>query len=131
MKLVRKFIRLLPIIYLLFIFLVLIFGKGVWENIGTYTTLEEKIHVIVSSININSSVFEGIILLFEELQGPFIVILQWFQNNMGVDNYFIQIIFSILCYELWCSLIFLLFDVFSFIFNVAEAWLRKGEKLNE
>lgn len=115
MKYVKKLLRLLPIALLLFPMLAMIFNYGMSVNL--------------TDLNITASWFTDIYDLFYGLIGPFEPLLQWFDVNI-VDNTILTLSFSVMCYELYLSLIFIMFDLINVIISWTNKFINKGVDLD-
>lgn len=115
MKFVKKLLRLFPIVLLLFPMLAMIFNYGMSVNL--------------SDLNITASWFTNIYDLFYGLIGPFEPLLQWFDVNI-VDNTILTLSFCVMCYELYLSLIFIMFDIINIVISWTNKFINKGVDLD-
>lgn len=118
MKLVKKILRLLPFVFVLYSMLLPMFTRLPFDvsNYSLYGTLDyfggnfDPIIEQFYNIFYNS--------LFEDINF-------WFIENVA-DSIFTQIAFGTLVYELYLSLLFLLFDFINMIFGWANKFINKG-----
>lgn len=115
MKYVKKVLRLFPFVLLFFPMLAMIFNDGMSVGLG--------------DLSITGSWFIDIYDLFYGLIGPFEPLLQWFDINV-VDNTILTLSFSVMCYELYLSLIFIMFDLINVIISWTNKFINKGVDLD-
>lgn len=129
MKCVKKFIRLLPIIYLLFLFLIFIFNDGVFT---LFTNAEiDGLGSFIDIFTIDSGAWDYFVDTFLSMCGPLQPISDWIYDNITTSYFVYGFAVPILCYELWCSLLFLMFDVFNWFLSLGRNLLKKGGKYDD
>lgn len=123
MKLVKKILRLLPLIILLYAMLLPMFTKLPF-NVEDYD--------FTSFMNLFGGYFDIILDEFYYTYGgtPFEYLYIWFENNI-VASSILSISFGVLAYELFLSLMFLFYDFINMIFSWANKLMNKGGNLDD
>lgn len=124
MKLVRKLLRILPIlVYIIMLLCLCCYAKN--ETYGY------NISDLFNWFDIEGGYYESIMDSFAFISNDtFNNFRNWFTSNIS-GSYYLFYAFNILVYELFLSLLFLFFDVFNFIIGIGRNWLNKGESLND
>lgn len=124
MKFIKKILRLLPILFIIGCLLsCIIYSIGVrtnnlsplyyfdFEN-GLWDDFNDCIMQIIN----NNDYFSG-------------NLYTWIYNNIS-NSYLVTWSYCVLCYELFLSLIFLMFDIINMVFNWANKWINKGVEID-
>lgn len=123
MKFIKKILRLLPILLILSCLISCVvysivlrpndFGPLYYFNLedGLWDNIDNSIMFI---INGNSYIMN---------------LFTWITNNIS-NSYLVTWSFCVMCYELFLSLIFLMFDIINMVFNWANKWINKGVKID-
>lgn len=120
-KVVKWFLRLLPILIFLFTFIALIsyahnesYGYEYWN--------------IIDWFYINNGAYD---LIIDLLDFPmFRNINNWVLTTFDA-NIYVELAMRILEYELILSIVFIIFDVLNYMLTIANRFFEKGRDLNE
>lgn len=123
MKLVKKILRLLPLLFIIggIISSIIYSNRNVNELFspldyfnfegGTWDNFNDSISIIISNP------------IFENLY-------YWVADNIS-NSYLVSWSFCILVYELYLSLCFLMFDFINMVFDWSNKFIKKGKKLDD
>ena len=120
MKLVKKLLRLLPIIYLIFVFLCIILSS----NQQMFT---KEFSLFFDNIDLTTGTWDDFFEFNYYILIPY-DFRAWFESYLS-SNYLLLTSLSILFYELYLSIAFIMFDLFNFILALANKFIVKGETL--
>lgn len=145
MKLVKKLLRLLPFILIFGSIIFMTFSRYYQSPINFDFNKSDWTYAFSMSDDLFIWAVDGLVSPFTYIvshillltnYSPFNGLWNWFSRQFLylADDTLVSLIklsFSLLLYELYMSLLFLMFDVFSFIISVAERFINKGERSND
>lgn len=124
MKYIKKILRLLPILFIIgsiiscVVYSRVLTSEGLsplyyfqFED-GSWDGINDSLMAIINS----NSYFSG-------------NLYTWISNNIS-NSFLVTWSYCILCYELFLSLIFLMFDVINMVFSWANKWINKGADID-
>lgn len=126
-KVVKWFLRLLPILILLY---VMICAIAIFRNYNgeiDYINFGDIVSGMIESF------MDSYGLPIFDMLGIGNRITIFFNNYLNIisGNMFTDFVISTLVYELYLSFLFLIFDVFNYMFTIANRFFEKGRNLNE
>lgn len=126
MKYVKKLLRLLPLFIIISCLLSCIFYSFNQNAIINGANYYDPLYFF----GIEGGVWDSIYDTFSAISGGiFDELLMWFNYNIS-QSYLLDFAFYILVYELFLSLLFLMFDVINLVFVWANKFVNKGVELD-
>lgn len=123
MKLVKKILRLLPLLLFLYIAVLCIFSKN--TNILSLSNNEIMNIFDLYYLGFGESINE---LMFKSAFP--LGLSAWFLENFGNSSFLIIPLF-VIWYELLLSLLFLCYDFINMVFDWANKFIKKGRNIDE